>query len=218
MHYLKPTSLALTASLLSAGVCANPFSYNELSVYYTHAIVGMDEMDSELKLNALTVNFNKELENQLFFSLEVGRGVIDQVITEENIKFDINGSETYVFAGVGKYFILDSQLNGYFRAGVIHSQYDLDIYVENTDETYSDSETDTDLGAQAGLRFMLSDMGKLELNPVLTYSSGSGDSSTSIGGYARWHASDKLLLNAGYDTDLEDDADEFSLGVSFILD
>lgn len=222
MHYLKPASLALTASLLSTGVCAAPFSYNELSVYYSQAIAGVDGLDSELKLNALDVDFSKELENQFFLFLGVGKGVIDQVITERNLRFDVSSATTIVSAGIGKYFVHDNKLNSYLAVGIIHSQMDLDIDATNTETDahaeFSDSETDTDLGAIAGLRLMLSEIYKLELKPALHYSAGDGDSSTSVNANLRWYASEKLSLDAGYGRSWEGDTDSFSLGVSFILD
>lgn len=212
---------AVSISVSSITHAESAFNYNMLQLSYTNTTIGIDDTDMEFSGQSYELFLSKELENQLFFYGNAVAGVIDDSVTEDNVRINADVTASGFAVGVGRYFILNEKADAYLRGGISYSTYDLEMTGTNTSNnatvSVEEDDSDTSVDLELGARLHLDKANQFELSPYIEMSSQNGDTYKGVGARLGFNVSPQIQLQGMFSTSIDDDIDDIGVAIRIYM-
>lgn len=219
---LTPTRLSSIGRLIFGASCliaavvspvqASPFSYSSLSIGVDIDDVPVSGTNQTITRQSTSASFSKDLGNGWYGLAGLGYGSYSGEVYNQNTSYRLKGSSFSISGGIGRYFNLTRRLDLYGDTQLQHRSSESEIQMRtnttSSQEKYDD--TEITLYGNTGLRWLVDDSGRLELNPAIGGYSSEEDSDTYAAlragwllnrntrlviGYTRWQADNKGIIN-----------------------
>lgn len=218
-HLALAISMIAAPMLSLAEVSDANFRYTHLTGTISQVTVE-DEDFEDFHGYEYFLSYSHEFSKGAFLAVSYNRSTLDDTsaYTSGNVDADVTfeaGGNTISVVG-GKAFGLGKTVDLYAEVGFGYSSYDLDIDIAVEGDTIlssSESETDTGIAAEVGLRIALDSAQKIELNPSISISSSGGESSKSAGFIIALEVVENVQLGLGASVDLDDDVSQIGGGI-----
>ena len=216
---MHPRLLLLAAILIfsAPGYASATFSYHQLQMGFIHNRIGVDELHEDLRSDGVLVVYTREIETSLFIYANLNAGTLDTGVQMQNTDFHFNGTLISAATGIGYHQALSAQADLYFKGGVAHSRYDLQM--QATDKTShnvlqnKESDNDTGLHLELGSRIFLDTSHSLELTPYISLTSLRGETDKHFGVSLGLQTAPQIQLQLFYGQNQDNDLQSMGLAV-----